>query len=105
MADYTIAVIPDDGIGREVVPEGIRALDAVAAPAGLYFEWQPFGWSYKSFLVTGLMMPEDGLDQLGSFDAIFLGAVGFPGAEIGYVLRQVGWPPVSDCARDNNGDI
>jgi tartrate dehydrogenase/decarboxylase/D-malate dehydrogenase len=79
MADYTIAVIPGDGIGRDVVPEGIRALDAVAAPAGLHFAWQTFDWSCESFLVTGLMMPEDGLDQLGSFDAIFLRAVGFPG--------------------------
>ena len=74
MADYTIAVIPGEGIGREV-----RALDAVAAPAGLHFAWQTFDWSCESFLVTGLMMPEDGLDQLGSFDAIFLRAVGFPG--------------------------
>lgn len=79
MDRYKIAVIPGDGIGREVVPEGIRVLDAVAGAAGIGFDWHRFDWSCEVFSATGRMMPEDGLEQLGEFDAIFLGAVGFPG--------------------------
>jgi tartrate dehydrogenase/decarboxylase/D-malate dehydrogenase len=76
---YKIAVIPGDGIGREVVPEGIRVLEAVARRFDISFSWQNFDWSCERYAKTGRMMPEDGLDQLRSFDAIFLGAVGFPG--------------------------
>ena len=79
MDRYKIAVIPGDGIGREVVPEGIRVLDAVAGAAGIGFDWHRFDWSCEVFSATGRMMPEDGLEQLGEFDAIFFGAVDFPG--------------------------
>jgi len=76
---YRIAVIPGDGIGREVVPEGIRVAEAAAAKFGLGFDWHELDWSCEVFTKTGRMMPEDGLEQLKGFDAIFLGAVGFPG--------------------------
>jgi len=76
---YKIAVIPGDGIGREVVPEGIRVLEAVARRFDISWTWQNFDWSCERYAKTGRMMPEDGLDQLRSFDAIFLGAVGYPG--------------------------
>jgi tartrate dehydrogenase/decarboxylase / D-malate dehydrogenase len=76
---YKIAVIPGDGIGREVVPEGIRVLEAVARRFDISWSWQNFDWSCERYAKTGRMMPEDGLDQLRSFDAIFLGAVGYPG--------------------------
>ncbi len=79
MSKHKIAVIPGDGIGKEVVPEGIRVLDAAASKFGLGFEWTHFDWSCERYHETGRMMPEDGLDQLKDFDAIFLGAVGFPG--------------------------
>ncbi len=79
MSSHKIAVIPGDGIGKEVVPEGIRVLDKVAAKFGIAFEWREFDWSCETYAKTGRMMPEDGLDQLRPFDAIFLGAVGFPG--------------------------
>ncbi len=79
MSSHRIAVIAGDGIGTEVVPEGIRVLDAAAAKFGLNFEWREFDWSCETYAKTGRMMPEDGLDQLRPFDAIFLGAVGFPG--------------------------
>jgi len=75
---YRIAVIPGDGIGKEVVPEGIRVLDAVAKHAGIRFEWQHFDWSCERYAATGAMMPADGLEQIRGHDAIFLGAVGFP---------------------------
>jgi len=77
--DLKIATIPGDGIGKEVVPEGIRVLEAAASKHGLRFHWDEFPWSCEQFLATGRMMPEDGLDQIRHHDAIFLGAVGFPG--------------------------
>jgi len=76
---YKIAVIEGDGIGREVVPEGLRVLEAAARRFGFNLSWQHFGWSCETYLQTGRMMPEDGLDQLRPFDAIYLGAVGYPG--------------------------
>ncbi len=79
MTKHSIAVIPGDGIGKEVVPEGIRVLEAAGARHGIDFEWRHFDWSCETYEKTGRMMPEDGLLQLGGHDAIFLGAVGFPG--------------------------
>jgi tartrate dehydrogenase/decarboxylase / D-malate dehydrogenase len=78
MKTYRIATIPGDGIGKEVVPEGIRVLDAVARKHGIGFEWQHFDWSCERYAQTGAMMPEDGLAQIKGHDAIFFGAVGFP---------------------------
>lgn len=75
---YRIAVIPGDGIGKEVVPEGIRVLDAVGKRFGIAFEWQSFPWGCEYYMSKGEMMPPSGLDILKKFDAIFLGAVGFP---------------------------
>jgi tartrate dehydrogenase/decarboxylase/D-malate dehydrogenase len=74
-----IAVIPGDGIGKEVVPEGLRVLEAAGKKFGLSYTFTHFDWSCEKFAKTGKMMPEDGLDRLRKFDAIFLGAVGFPG--------------------------
>ncbi|MEX2451778.1 MAG: tartrate dehydrogenase [Rhodospirillales bacterium] len=79
MSSYRIAVIPGDGIGKEVVPEGIRVMEAVGAKHGLSFTWDNFDWSCEVYAKTGRMMPADGLDQIRSHDAIYLGAVGFPG--------------------------
>ena len=79
MSQYKIAVIEGDGIGREVVAEGIRVVEAAGSRFGAAFTWQHFDWSCQRFLKTGRMMPEDGLEQLRGFDAIYLGAVGYPG--------------------------
>ena len=79
MNTYKIAVIPGDGIGKEVVPEGIRVLDAAGRRFNLGFKWDSFPWSCETYSKTGRMMPEDGIEQLKQYDAIFLGAVGFPG--------------------------
>jgi tartrate dehydrogenase/decarboxylase/D-malate dehydrogenase len=76
---HRIAVIPGDGIGKEVVPEGIRVLAAAGRRFGFDLEWVTFDWSCEVYARTGRMMPEDGLEQLNKFDAIYLGAVGFPG--------------------------
>ena len=79
MKEYRVAVIPGDGIGKEVVPEGIRVLDAVARSHGLRFTWEHFDWSCERYAETGAMMPADGIERIRDHDAIFLGAVGFPG--------------------------
>ena len=79
MAAYRIAVLPGDGIGKEVVPEGIRVLDSVGSRFDIQFKWETFPWGCEFYSLTGRMMPEDGIEQLGECDAIFLGAVGFPG--------------------------
>ena len=73
-----IAVIPGDGIGKEVVPVGMRVIDEAGKKMGFSLEWEVFPWSCASYLSTGRMMPEDGLDILRKFDAIYLGAVGEP---------------------------
>jgi len=73
-----IAVIPGDGIGKEVMPEGLRVLEAAGKKHGIDFQWTEFDWSCETYLKTGRMMPEDGIEQLRAFDAIYLGAVGFP---------------------------
>ncbi|MEL0138326.1 MAG: tartrate dehydrogenase [Halieaceae bacterium] len=74
-----IAVIPGDGIGNEVMPEGIRVLQAAIKGSDINLEFTHFDWSCEHFARTGKMMPDDGIDQLSGFDAIYLGAVGFPG--------------------------
>ena len=79
MRKYSIASIPGDGIGKEVVPEGVRVLDAAAKVCGFSLEWREFPWSCETYKETGAMMPADGIAQLSQFDSIFLGAVGFPG--------------------------
>jgi tartrate dehydrogenase/decarboxylase/D-malate dehydrogenase len=75
---FHIAVIAGDGIGKEVVPEGIRVLNAAAERFGFALDWHAFDWSCDNYVQTGKMMPSDGLHQLRRFDAIFLGAVGRP---------------------------
>lgn len=79
MKESRIAVIPGDGIGREVVPEGIRVIEAAGRRYGVGFRWESFPWSCEMYRQTGRMMPPDGVEQLRGYDAIFLGAVGFPG--------------------------
>jgi tartrate dehydrogenase/decarboxylase/D-malate dehydrogenase len=76
---YTIALIPGDGIGNEVIPEGVRVLEALAQNFGFTLDFEPFDYSCRRFIEKGAMMPPDGLDRLKRFDAIFLGAVGAPG--------------------------
>ncbi|WP_366555039.1 tartrate dehydrogenase [Aquibaculum sediminis] len=76
---YCIALIPGDGIGQEVIPEGVRVLQALAGDFGFALEFAEFPYSCQHYLDHGAMMPPDGIEQLSRFDAIFLGAVGAPG--------------------------
>ena len=79
MPTYKIAVIPGDGIGKEVVPEGIRVLETVGRRFDIRYKLKEFPWNCENYARTGRMMPPDGIEQLREFDAIYLGAVGFPG--------------------------
>ena len=78
MAKHTIAVIPGDGIGKEVVPEGLRVLDAAARKFKVELQLDHFDWSCDYYLKHGTMMPENWKEQIGKHDAIFFGAVGWP---------------------------
>ena len=76
---HRIAIIPGDGIGEEVVSEGIKCLNTLSEiTETIQFEFEYFPWSSKYHLHHGRMMPEDGLEILKRFDAIYLGAVGDP---------------------------
>ncbi|MEE3287751.1 MAG: tartrate dehydrogenase [Pseudomonadota bacterium] len=80
MADvYQVALIPGDGIGQEVLPEGVRVMEAAARKYGFRFKWIEFDWSCERYQKVGEIMPSDGLAQLEAMDAIYFGAVGFPG--------------------------
>ena len=76
---YNIAVIAGDGIGKEVMPEAIKVLEAVASKHDLDFKFDEKDWSCERYHKTGAMMPEDGLASIKEHDSILLGAVGFPG--------------------------
>ena len=80
MVTYRMASVPGDGIGPEVIAEGIKVLNAVAAlDGGFRFEWTEFPWGCDFYLRHGKMMDDDGIEKLKQFDAIYLGAVGAPG--------------------------
>lgn len=76
---HHIASIPGDGIGVDVVVEARKVLDQAAERHDFALQWTEFDWSCERYARTGTMMPEDGIEQLSTFDGIFLGAVGFPG--------------------------
>ncbi|GAA3598529.1 tartrate dehydrogenase [Agrococcus terreus] len=76
---HVVDVIAGDGIGQEVVPAALACVDAVARRFGFEVEWRHRDWGSDHYRAHGSMMPEDGLDQLRTGDAIFLGAVGDPG--------------------------
>ncbi len=76
---YKIAVIPGDGIGKEVVPAALEVLDAAATRFGFTLKPTHYDWSCETYTRTGAMMPADGLDQLRDSDSVLLGAVGWPG--------------------------
>jgi len=77
---FKVAVIAGDGIGPEVLAEGIKVLDKVAELDGSFkVEYTHFPWGCEYYLEHGKMMDDDGMDKLKEYDAIYLGAVGFPG--------------------------
>jgi tartrate dehydrogenase/decarboxylase / D-malate dehydrogenase len=79
--EFRIAVIPGDGIGVEVTPEALRVLDRLEEQSGgkIAFHYETYPWGCQYYLETGRMMDEDGLERLEGSDAIYFGAVGWPG--------------------------
>ncbi|TEA78115.1 tartrate dehydrogenase [Allopusillimonas ginsengisoli] len=75
---HKIAVMAGDGIGKEVMPEGVRVLEAVAARRGIRFDWLELDWSCDYYAKHGRMMPEDWKSRLMDQEAIFFGAIGWP---------------------------
>ena len=78
MKKYNIAVIAGDGIGKEVVPQGMRVLEAAGRKFDIAFQFDEKPWSCDYYAKHGAMMPENGLAEIRHHDAIYLGAVGFP---------------------------
>jgi tartrate dehydrogenase/decarboxylase / D-malate dehydrogenase len=80
MTTHRLAIIPGDGVGREVVPEGLRAVRAAAEVTGSFdIETVDYPWSCEYYAQNGVMMDADALHRLRDSDAIYLGAIGFPG--------------------------
>ena len=78
MAAHRIAVLPGDGIGKEVMPEGMRVLEAAAKKFGVDLKWSQFDWNCDYYAKHGQMMPDDWFETLQGFEAIYYGAVGWP---------------------------
>lgn len=78
MKTYSIALIPGDGVGKDVTESGWLVLQAAAIQSGFALEGTSFPWSCAYYRETGTMMPSNGIDTLRKFDAIYLGAVGWP---------------------------
>ena len=78
MKNYKIAVVPGDGIGHEIVPAGLKVLEAAAIKHGFEIETEFYPWGAGYYKDHGVFMPDDGLDTLQKFDAIYFGAVGLP---------------------------
>jgi len=90
MKTYRIAMIPGDGIGKEVIPAGVQVLETVARAEGQFaLDFNAFDWGCEYYLRSGRMMPEDGLEQLRPFDAIYLGAIGHPSVPDHISLRDL----------------
>lgn len=90
MKHFNIALIPGDGIGAEVVAEGVKVLKAIEKiDSEISFSFTSFPWGCEYYLEYGKMMDEDGIDQLKAFDAIYLGAVGYPGVPDHVSLRDL----------------
>jgi tartrate dehydrogenase/decarboxylase/D-malate dehydrogenase len=85
MKTYKIAVIAGDGIGKEVMPEGVRALDAAARRFGLSLAFDHFDWSCDNYDKHGWWMPPDWKDRIGGHDCIFFGACGWPARVLDHI--------------------
>lgn len=90
MKNFNVALIPGDGIGTEVVNEGVKILKAIERiDPDLTFSFEEFPWGCEYYLEKGKMMDEDGINKLKPFDAIYLGAVGYPGVPDHISLRDL----------------
>ncbi|WP_136481595.1 tartrate dehydrogenase [Cognatitamlana onchidii] len=81
MKNYKIAVVPGDGIGNEIVPEGYRVLEAVAKKHNFSINSDSFEWGAGYYLKHGKFLPDDGLETLKGYDAVYFGSVGLPAVD------------------------
>jgi 3-isopropylmalate dehydrogenase len=86
---YKIAVIPGDGIGPEVIREGIKVLDVAAKKHNIQFEYETFDWGGDRYLASGEVMPANGVEIMQRYDSIYLGAVGHPDVKAGIIEHQL----------------
>lgn len=86
---YSIGVIPGDGVGPEVVRQGLRVLELASSIGGFHYDLVEYPWSGRHYLDTGELMPEAMLDEYRTLDAVYLGALGDPRVERGLVERAV----------------
>jgi 3-isopropylmalate dehydrogenase len=91
MRRHPIAVLPGDGIGEEVVAQGLRVLDAVAAREGFGVDRKVYPYGADHYLKTGEAMPAAALEEMGRTEAILLGAIGDPRIETGLLERAIIW--------------
>jgi 3-isopropylmalate dehydrogenase len=87
--EYEIAVIGGDGIGPEVTREGLKVLSAVAEDFGFSLKLEEFPYCTQYYLDTGVILPDDALDEFRQFHAIYLGAIGDPRVEVGLIERGI----------------
>ncbi|GGD21605.1 isocitrate/isopropylmalate dehydrogenase family protein [Hyunsoonleella pacifica] len=81
MSNYKIAVVPGDGIGNEIVPEGLRVIKAVAEKHNFSIETEEFDWGAGYYQKNNQFLPDDGIDKLRAFDAVYFGSVGLPAVD------------------------
>jgi len=86
---YRIAVIPGDGTGPEVVAEGMKALEKAASLYSIQFEFKEFDFGGERYLRTGEVLPENAVEELRSFSAIYLGAIGHPDVKPGILEKGI----------------
>ena len=85
---YKIAAIPGDGIGVEITEAAIQVLQKLAQVSRKFrFDFETFDWNSKRYMEKGHYIPPDGIDQLKKFDAIYFGAVGWPGTHLNFPLE------------------
>jgi len=89
VASYKIAVIPGDGIGPEVIREGIKILDTISKKYSIKFDYEYFDWGGGRYVSIGEVMPENAIEVMKGYDAIFLGAVGRPDVKAGIIEQQL----------------
>jgi len=87
--EHEIAVLGGDGIGPEVIREGLRVLDALAADFGFSLKLTDYPWCTQHYIDTGVILPDDALDEFRQLHAIYLGAIGDPRVEVGLVERGI----------------
>ena len=89
MTRYNIALMPGDGIGPEIVAEGVKVLEAAAANGGFTLDWDIFPHGADHYLATGELMPEETLKDLAKHDAIYFGSIGDPRVAPGILEKEI----------------